>query len=123
MTSLLAVASKLLPLALALGWLPASILFYALLRQQFPPPMAWLSLWPTAPAGLPLAGATWRLQGLGHSRMARWLMALLGTATVPVALVAGLLDPVAIVVAASVVSLPAWLVVLAVRWRAGDTRT
>lgn len=55
--------------------------------------------------------------------MARWLMALLGTATVPVALVAGLLDPVAIVVAASVVSLPAWLVVLAVRWRAGDTRT
>ncbi|MXW40154.1 MAG: hypothetical protein F4Z75_03180 [Synechococcus sp. SB0668_bin_15] len=123
MTSLLAVASKLLPLALALGWLPASILFYALLRQQPPPLMAWLSLWPTALAGLPLAGATWRLQGLGHSRTARCLMVLLGTATVPVALVAGLSGPVAIVVAASVVSLPAWLVVLAVRWRAGDTRT
>lgn len=123
MTSLLAVAPKLLPLALALGWLPASILLYALLRQQPPPLMAWLSLWPTALAGLPLAGATWRLQGLGHSRMARWLMVLLGTATVPVALVAGLLGPVAIVVAAGVVSLPAWLMVLVARRRVGDTLT
>lgn len=48
-------------------------------------------------------------------------MVLLGTATVPVALVAGLLDPVAIVVAAVVVSLPAWLMVLMVRRRVGDT--
>lgn len=47
--------------------------------------------------------------------MARWLMVLPGTATVPVALVAGLLDPVAIVAAAGVVSLPAWLMVLVVR--------
>ena len=93
MTSLLAVASKLLPLALALSWLPARVLLYALLRQQPPPLTAWLSLCPTALAGLPLAGATWRLQGLGH------------------------LDPVAIVVAAGVVSLPAWLGVLVVRWR------
>ena len=111
------VASRLLPLVLALGWLPAGILLSALLRQQIPPLTAWLSLWPTAVAGLPLAGATWRLQRLGHSRVARWLMVLLGTATVPVALVAGLLGPVAIVVATGVVSLPAWLVVLVVRWR------
>jgi len=45
------------------------------------------------------------------ARMARWLAVLLGTAAVPVALVAGLLDPVAIVVAAGVIGLPAWLVV------------
>ena len=108
---------------LALGWLPASILLCALLRQQIPPLTTWLSLWPAALAGLPLAGATWRLQRLGRFRMARWLMVLLGTATVPVTLVAGLLGPVAIVVAAGVVSLPAWLVALVVRWRKGEAHT
>lgn len=112
--AILAVASngvsKLLPLVLALGWLPASVLLSALLRQQIPPPMAWLSLWSTALAGLPLAGAIWRLQRLGHFRVARWFMVLLGTTTVPVVLVAGLLGPVAIVAAAGAVSLPAWLV-------------
>ncbi|SAY38250.1 hypothetical protein, partial [Candidatus Synechococcus spongiarum] len=48
-TSLLAVASK-----LHWHWAgnqPAFSL-HALLRQQLPPPMALLSLWPTAPAGL-----------------------------------------------------------------------
>ena len=104
-----AVASKLLPLVLALGWLPAGILLSALLRQQIPPLMAWFSLWPTALAGLPLAGAIWRLQRLGHAPVACWLMVLLGTATVAAALTAGLLGSVAIVVAAGVVSLPAWL--------------
>ena len=103
-------ASRLLPLVLALGWLPASIVLTALLRQQTPPLLDWLSLWPAALAGLPLAGAVRRLQRRGQSPMAPWLMVLLGTATVPVALVAGLLGPVAIVVAAGVVSLPAWLV-------------
>lgn len=94
---------------LALGWLPAGILLSALLRQQIPPLMAWLSLWPAALAGLPLAGAIWRLQRLGHTPVACWLMVLLGTATVAATLVAGLLGSVAIVVAAGVVSLPAWL--------------
>lgn len=107
---ILAVASKLLPLMLALGWLPVSILLLTFFRQQIPPLLGLLSLWPAALAGLPLAGAIWRLQRLGHSRVARWFMVLLGAATVPVALVAGLLGPVAIVVAAGVVSLPAWLV-------------
>ena len=72
----------------------------------------------------------WTSPGWSHLAVARagafpygprWLMVLLGTATVPVALVAGLLDPVAIVVAAVVVSLPAWLMVLMVRRRVGDT--
>jgi len=105
---------------LALGWLPTGILVSALLRQH--PLGEWLHLWPAAPAGLPLAGAIWQLYGLGYPRAAWWMMALLGFATIPTVLGAGLLGPVAMVVAAGVVSLPAWLMIFLVGRRSQRQR-
>ena len=102
---------------LALLWLPAGIVASAAIRFGPPAePGSWLtmflmsagSLAVVAPCGLPLAlacRALWR-QGF---RVSAWSAGVgLGMVTAAAGLFAGLLGPVAIAVAASVLSLPVW---------------
>ena len=102
---------------LALLWLPAGVAAQAALR--FGPSavrfadageaMAALgSLALATPCGLPLALGCRRLGRLGYRRGAWMAGIVLGAATVWAAVVAGLLGPVAIIVCATVLSLPAW---------------
>ena len=80
-----------------------------------PEPQALLSLLVVAPAGLPLALACRLLHRNGYRITAWAAMAVLAVATVAATLVAGLLGPVAIVIYALLVSLPAWLAALLLR--------
>ena len=67
------------------------------------------SLAPVAPCGLPLALGCRRLWRLGYRRAA-WAAGVgLGAVTILAAVFAGLLGPVAIAVAAVVLSLPVWV--------------
>ena len=67
------------------------------------------SLAAVAPCGLPLALGCRRLWRLGYRRAA-WVAGVgLGVATIPVAVLAGLLGPVAIAAGAVVLSLPVWM--------------
>ena len=99
---------------LALLWLPAGVVVQAAAR--FGPgnvaavmTAEAVSLVPFAPCGLPLAVGCRLLWGLGYRRGA-WLAGVgLGTVTVAVSVMAGLLGPVAIVVSAVVLSLPVWI--------------
>ena len=103
---------------LALLWLPAAVAATAAVRfaggplagADFGP--ALLSLAPVAFCGLPLALACRRLRRLGYRRAAWATGAGLGAATAAAALVAGLLGPLAIAVAAVLLSLPAWIAAL-----------
>ncbi len=101
---------------LALLWLPAGVLAQAAVR--FAPesavslPMVLVavqSLVIVAPCGLPLALGCRRLWRLGYRRAA-WTVGIgLGSVTVAVSLVAGLLGPLAVAVGAAVLSLPVWV--------------
>ena len=107
---------------LALLWLPAGVVAQAAVR--FGPDalaagtlgpwlaamaMGGLSLAPLVPCGLPLALGCRRLWRLGYRRGA-WMTGVgLGAMTIPVAVFAGLLGPLAIVVGAVVLSLPVWM--------------
>ncbi len=100
---------------LALLWLPAAVAAIAAVRFAGDPLAstdigpALLSLAPVAFCGLPLALACRRLWRLGYRRAA-WTAGLgLGAATTTVSLPAGLLGPLAIAVAAVLLSLPVWL--------------
>ncbi len=103
---------------LALLWLPAAVAATAAVRfaggplagADFGP--ALLSLAPVAFCGLPLALACRRLWRLGYRRGAWAAGAGLGAATAAAALPAGLLGPLAIAVAAALLSLPAWIAAL-----------
>jgi Flp pilus assembly protein TadB len=104
---------------LAILWLPAGVVASALFRGLGvpPQPQAFLSLLAVAPAGLPLAFACRRLHQKGYRITAWAAMAVLAAATVVATLVAGLLGPIAIVIYALLVSLPAWLAALLLRRR------
>ena len=103
---------------LALLWLPAGVAAQAMLR--FGPPAigsgdageamaALVSLGVAVPCGLPLALGCRRLWRLGYRRAA-WAAGIgLGVLTIPAAVSAGLLGPVAIAVWAVLLSLPVWL--------------
>lgn len=111
---------------LALAWLPAGLLLQAAVR--FLPrggAAAWTpelflmagvmmvqSLIPVAVCGLPLALACRRIWRLDHRRTAWILGAGLGAATLFVTVLAGLLGPLAILIAVLVLSLPAWITAL-----------
>ena len=106
---------------LALLWLPAGIVAQAAVR--FGPEalaegtlepwlgamaMEGLSLAPFAPCGLPLALGCRRLWRLGYRRAA-WIAGVgLGAITIPVAVFAGLLGPLAIAAGAVLLGLPVW---------------
>jgi len=102
---------------LALLWLPAGFVASALLRFGAPTePGSWLtvlvmsaaSLVVVAPCGLPLALACRALWRRGYRKSAWSAGVGLGALTVAAGLFAGLLGPVAIAVAAAVLSLPVW---------------
>lgn len=112
----------------ALAWLPAGVVFVSLTRDgaAFMPleslsmmlmavPMAFLSLIPVAPCGLPLALAWRQIQRLGHPKAAWAAAAVLGPLTAFASLFAGLLGPVAIALYAAVLSVPAWIVYAVLR--------
>ena len=103
---------------LALLWLPAGVVAQAAAR--FGSPHAAMgahgellaalgSLASVAPCGLPLALGCRRLWRLGYRRAA-WAAGVgLGALTIPVAVFAGLLGPLAIAAGAVLLSLPVWL--------------
>ena len=110
---------------LALLWLPVGVVTTTAFRfmpEMMPSEMTgmWLpmvmtaapSLIVVAPCGLPLALACRRLWWLGFRRAAWGVGAGLGAITVAVSLLTGLLGPLAIVVAAVVLSLPVWIAAL-----------
>ena len=110
---------------LALLWLPVGVVTTTAFRfmpERTPSDMTgmWLpmvlmaapSLIVVAPCGLPLALACRRLWWLGFRRAAWSVGATLGTVTVAASLLLGLLGPLAIVVAAVVLSLPVWIAAL-----------
>ena len=110
---------------LALLWLPVGVVTTTAFRftpERMPSEMAemWLpmvmaaapSLVFVAPCGLALALACRRLWWLGFHHTAWGVGAGLGAITVAVSLLAGLLGPLAIVVAAVVLSLPVWIAAL-----------
>ena len=83
-------------------------------RHRFwPLALLWLpalgSLAPVVPCGLPLPLGCRRLWRLGYRRAA-WAAGVgLGALTIPVAVFAGLLGPLAIAAGAVVLSLPVWI--------------
>ena len=106
---------------LALLWLPAGIVAQAAVR--FGPDalaagtlgswlaamaMEGLSLAPLVPCGLPLALGCRRLWRLGYRRAAWTAGVGLGAMTIPVAVFAGLLGPLAIAAGAVLLGLPVW---------------
>ena len=101
----------------ALLWLPAGMMVQAAVRfggtaEPMTPPTlvtAAGSLIVVAPCGLPLALACRRLWRLGYRRTAWGWGVGLGAVTLYATLVAGLLGPIAIVLFALVLSLPAWI--------------
>ena len=103
---------------LALLWLPAGIVAQAVVRlgafqAAFVAPGELLaalgSLAPVVPCGLPLPLGCRRLWRLGYRRAA-WAAGVgLGALTIPVAVFAGLLGPLAIAAGAVVLSLPVWI--------------
>ena len=112
--------------ALALLWLPGGVM--ALAAARFAPAAefgAWLaqaststsSLVPVAPGGLPLALGCRRLWRLGHRRSAWAAGIALGMVTVPAAIGAGLLGPLAIAAYATALGLPVWAVAAWLAWR------
>ncbi len=103
---------------LGLLWLPVGI--WVLTAMRFMPPTEpgeWLlktliqswSLAPVAPCGLPLALACRWLWRLEFRRTAVFTGISLGMLTVPTAVTAGLLGPLAIAIYTAVLSLPAWI--------------
>ena len=104
---------------LALLWLPGGVMAQAAVRfgsslDAIGGPgdllVALGSLALVAPCGLPLALGCRRLWRLGYRRTA-WMAGVgLGVATLPVAVFAGLLGPVAIAAAAVLLSLPVWAI-------------
>ena len=110
---------------LALLWLPVGVvttMAFRFMPEMMPSEMTgmWLpmvmaaapSLIVVGPCGLPLALACRRLWWLGFRRAAWGVGATLGTVTVAASILAGLLGPLAIVVAAAVFSLPVWIAAL-----------
>ena len=106
----------------ALAWLPAGIIVVSILRgaaglmplEPLPmmlmaAPMAFLSLIPVVPCGLPLALAWRQTRRLGHARAAWAAAAVLAPLTAFASLFAGLLGPLAIGIYAAVLSAPAWI--------------
>lgn len=103
----------------ALLWLPAGIVVLTLLRGAVPPADAeiWLQLAVTVPSGLPLALAWLALRRGGWRRTAWTVCGVLGPLSVLGALAGGLLGPPGIVGYTAALSLPAWIVYAARRWR------
>lgn len=100
-------------------WLPAGVLLTSLARfsDQMASPYWWASLLMAtgslifvAPCGLPLAFACRRLSRHGYPRVAWSAMVSLGLVTVAATLIAGLLGPLGIAIAAAVLSAPVWIV-------------
>ena len=86
------------------GWTPEFFLMAGVMMVQ--------SLIPVAVCGLPLALACRRIWRLDYRRAAWSLGVGLGAVTTLAAVFAGLLGPLAILIAALVLSLPAWVVAL-----------
>jgi len=108
---------------LALLWLLVSTAATAVVRIAGGPLAnadlgpALLSLAPVAPCGLPLALACRHVWRLGNRRAA-WAAGMgLGAVTTIAALFAGLLGPLAVAVAAVLLSLPVWLAAVGVGLR------
>ncbi len=101
--------------ALALAWLPVAEIALALGRfgadaaTMVHEPAAWSGLLLFAAGGVPLALGCRRIWRLGHHRAAWISGTALGLAIVPVALLAGLFGPFAVVAGAVVFSLPVWV--------------
>ncbi len=109
----------------ALLWVPVTIVL-SLARQgpealigffRLAPASEWLSLFPTAPAGLPLAIACWAIWRLNRRYTAVATFIVLAPLTVAAALIGGILGPIGILVYATVVSVPAWGIHAILRWR------
>ena len=109
----------------SLLWLPAGILLTTFIRfpDAFATPTMWFgmlaglaSLIVVAPCGLPLALACRQLWRNGYRQTAWGCMLGLGLLTVGATLLGGLLGPIAIVVYAIVLSLPAWIAVAVVSY-------
>ncbi len=106
---------------LALLWLPSGVVAQTVVRfgpdalaaETFGPwlgamAMEGMSLAALVPCGLPLALGCRRLWRLGYRRGAWTAGAGLGAVTIPVAVIAGLLGPLAIAAGAVALSLPVW---------------
>lgn len=99
----------------AVFWLPAAVVLSTLARGfgMSPDPAVWISLWPTLPAGLPLAAACILIHRTGRPRGAKTVFLLAGFITVLAAVVGGLFGPLGILAYCFVASLPAWLALAA----------
>ena len=107
---------------LALLWLPAGVVAQAVVRFMPRYGLHWdpatliqmsmvmvMSLLPVAVCGLPLALGCRRLWRLGYTQAA-WIAGfVLGSFTVTTSVFAGLLGPIAIAIAAVLLSLPVWI--------------
>ena len=99
----------------ALLWLPAGLVLQAAIRFGSMPLhpadllTAAMSLLICAPLGLPLPLACRWLSRKGYPRAAWITMIVLGLMTVIAALFAGLLGPLAIAIAAVLLSVPVWI--------------
>lgn len=114
---------------LALTWLPLGILLSSLIRHlpgaATDNPLMFLfgligsllSLAVLAPCGLPLAYAWREIYKIGYPRVAWTAFALLAPLAAVATLFAGLVGPIAIVLYAAVLSLPAWIAYAVLRWR------
>lgn len=97
-------------LVAALLWLPAGIALSGVIRGFSLPadPEIWISLIPAAPAGLPLAIACRLIHRQNMPGLAWANFVILAPVSAFVALFAGLLGPIGIILGAVVVSLPAF---------------
>ena len=111
----------------SLSWLPAGIMLAGLVRNSgvhevYEPwpvmlPMMILQLAVIAPCGLPLALACRQLSRKGYTCAAWIAMGVLAPVTIWASLFAGLLGPIAIVLYAGILSLPAWIAAIVLRSR------
>ncbi|MCZ0934979.1 MAG: hypothetical protein OXJ54_07340 [Gemmatimonadetes bacterium] len=112
--------------AAALLWLPASMVVLSVARGFSVAPgglaMTLASLAGLASCGLPLAFACRRIHRTGARGAAWGSFAVLAPATVLMILIAGLLGPWAVIVAAMIGSAPAWIVYALTRPFARSTR-
>lgn len=115
-------------------WLPAGVFFLAVIRfgfgaaspegllpMLFSLPAMFMGLAFTWPGGIPLTRALQRMHPLAP-RSAYACAAVLCPLTVGAATVGGLLGPIGIWIYAAIVSLPAWLVLWFLQWRARAPR-
>ena len=105
-------------IAAALLWLPAGIAASAVIRGfgLRMDAMVWISLRPAMVAGLPLAIAVRLIYRLGKPRIAWAVFVVFAPVSTYATLLGGLLGPLGIIAAASVISIPAFLIFAIAFW-------